>query len=125
MNLIFDTSIIIDIERGNKDTIDKIRELKDLYPAPAKIMFISYFEFVHGIRNKMPKNKQKAIAFIEEFSVIQTTKATANNLSLLKNKYELPLADLLIASQVIETNNILVTKDNDFKNIEEMNKILI
>lgn len=125
MNLIFDTSIIIDIERGNKDTIDKIRELKDLYPAPAKITFISYFEFVHGIRNKMPKNKQKAIAFIEEFSVIQTTKATANNLSLLKNKYELPLADLLIASQVIETNNILVTKDNDFKNIEEMNKILI
>ena len=52
MNLIFDTSIIIDIERGNKETINSIKELKDLYPAPAKITFITYFEFLYGLRGK-------------------------------------------------------------------------
>ncbi len=54
---------------------------------------------------------------------MQTTKNTADRLVELKQKYELPLADLLIAAQVIENNGILITKDNDFDKIKEIEKI--
>ena len=54
---------------------------------------------------------------------MQKTKNTADRLVELKQKYELPLADLLIAAQVIENNGILITKDNDFDKIKEIEKI--
>jgi predicted nucleic acid-binding protein len=125
MNLIFDTSILVDLERGYEATIKKLEELRKIYPAPAKIGFISYFEFLLGFKNKSVKNKEKARQFIEKFSVMQTTKNTAEALVTLKQKYELPLADLLIAAQVLENNAILVTKDKDFNMIKEMEKIVI
>ncbi|MBI2142325.1 PIN domain-containing protein [Candidatus Woesearchaeota archaeon] len=47
-----------------------------------------------------------------------------------KYKYDkkgiiLSLADLIIASQVKETNMTLVTKDKIFERIEEINKVLL
>ncbi len=125
MYLIFDTSILIELDRGNKAVINKISELKDIYPTPAKISFISYFEFLYGLRNKSEKNKRKSLEFLEKFGVIQTSKETASILVELKQKYELPLADLLIASHVHEERGILVTKDNDFKDIKELECVFI
>ncbi|MEK6898818.1 MAG: type II toxin-antitoxin system VapC family toxin [Nanoarchaeota archaeon] len=125
MYLVLDTSILIDIERAYIGTIEKIRELKKTYPAPAKISFISYFEFIVGLKEKSEKNKEKSSAFIEKFDMMQTNKSTANYLAHLKNAYELPLADLFIAAQTIENNAILVTKDKDFEQITELNKIIL
>ena len=125
MNLIFDTSILIDIDRGNKEIINKINELRNMYPSPAKIGFISYFEFLLGLKDKSDKNKEKSKEFIEKFNILQTTVNTADNLVMLKQKYELPLADLLIAAQTIEHNGVLLTKDRDFKDIKEINKIIL
>ncbi len=125
MNIVLDTSILIELENGNKNVINKLEELKKLYPAPPKISFISYFEFLYGLRNKSIKNKDKSLAFLNRFSIISITKNTANFLVNFKQKYELPLADLLIAAQVEETNGVLVTKDNDFNMIEEIEKSII
>lgn len=130
MNLIFDTSILIELERKNKNVIDKIKEYIELYPAPAKITFITYFEFYYGIQNKNIKNKEKAMAFVNRFNMLRTTKKTAEILSGLKQNQEnngemLPLADLLIASQVIENDGLLLTLDHDFSKIKELNKIIL
>jgi len=65
------------------------------------------------------------LSLLEEFQVIQTTKSTASLLPLLKTKYGLPLIDLLIASQVMEVNGIIITKDKDFDIISEIKKIII
>lgn len=125
MYLIFDTSVIIEIERENKDFIQKVIELKKSYPRLPKIPFIVYYEFIHGIRKRNLKNKIKAEKIINAFDVIHTTNKTARNLSYLKDKYEFPLADLLVVSQVMEINGILVTRDKDFDKIEEINKIIL
>ena len=125
MYLIFDTSILIELERGNREIIAKINEIRKIYPTPAKISFISYFEFLYGLKEKSEKNKEKALAFIEKFSILQTTKITTNNLVALKAKYEFPLADLLIAAQTMEESAILLTKDKDFEDIEEIDKIIL
>ncbi len=125
MNLIFDTSVLIELDRGNKEIIEKISNIRKFYPAPAKISFISYFEFLYGLEGKSEKNKNKSKEFIEEFNIINTSKETANLLIKLKHNYEFPLADLLIASHAWETNGILVTKDKDFEKIKEIDCILI
>lgn len=125
MSLILDTSIVIEIERGNREVIKRLEELRKLYPAPPKISFMTYFEFLYGLRKKSVKNREKSRAFLELFEVIQTTNTTAEFLVLLREKYGLSLTDLFIASQVMETNGVLVSKDGDFDKIEEIEKIVL
>lgn len=125
MILIFDTSVLIELSRGNKEIIKKISELKKIYPANVKISFISYFEFLYGLRNKSEKNKYKSVEFIEKFEIIQTSKDTANLLINLKQNHELPLADLLIAAHVQEVRGILVTQDKDFEKIKEIKSVIL
>jgi len=130
MTLCLDTSILIDLERKNPKTLNSIKEQIIFHPKPAKIAFISYFEMLYGIENKNVKNKEKAASFLEEFEVLNTSKETAKILSSLKRKYEkkgliFSLSDLLIASQAIENNLTLITKDKDFEKIEELQKIVL
>lgn len=130
MTLVLDTSVIIDIQRKDKDIIEKIKELAELHPAPASIAFITYFEFIHGLRIKSPRNKEKALAFMELFHFLEPTKRTAAILSDLKYKYEkqgksFSLSDLLIASQVAENGMVLVTGDKHFGEISELKTIII
>jgi len=124
MTLVFDSSIIIEIERGNKEIIEKLKELRKIHPAPPKISFMSYFEFLYGLRKKSPKNKIKSEELLQLFETIQTNNFTASFLVKLKDKYELSLTDLFIASQVMENDYILVTKDRDFERIEEIDKVI-
>ncbi len=125
MQLVLDTSIIIELQRKNSAVIEKIEELRKIYPAPPKIGFITYFEFLEGISNKSEKNQKESLVFIELFDMINITKITAKNLVLLRTKYELPIPDLLIAAQVMENNGALVTKDKDFENIGEIRKVIL
>ena len=124
MQLVLDTSIVIELERKNEDILSKIEELKNRYSSIPKISFITYFELLEGIANKSEKNKEEAEKFIELFEVLQTTKRTAKNLVMLKRNYELPIPDLIIAAHTLEIGGILVTKDNDFKNIKEIDKVI-
>ncbi|MBI2675608.1 MAG: type II toxin-antitoxin system VapC family toxin [Candidatus Aenigmarchaeota archaeon] len=125
MILQLDTSILIDLENGQKPVIGRLEELKGMYPALPTISFMTYFEFLYGLRKKRPHNQNSSLAFLENFDVIQTTKRTASVLSLLKERYGLPFSDLFIAAQAIENNMMLVTKDADFERIEELNKIVV
>lgn len=130
MTLVLDTSVLIAIERGEKKVMEKLDDLSKTYLMFPKISFMSYFEFVIGLKIKKPKRVDDLFVFVNSFNCLQITKATADILSDLKIKYDgkgvtLSLTDLLIASQVIENNMILVTRDNDFSLIEELNSIMI
>ena len=130
MTLLFDTSILIDIERKHPETIKQIKELARIHPLPAVIAFVSEYEFIMGTKEKEPRNKINALYFLKKFLVLHTSQRTSSLLADLKFKYDkkgisLPLADLLIATLTIENNRILVTKDKDFIRIEELKKIFI
>ncbi len=130
MSLVLDTSILIELERRNGKIINKIKELISRYPMPAQITFISYYEFYHGLNKASVKNKYEALSFVNKFNMLRITKKTAEILSDLRQTYEdrgkmLPLADLLIASQVIENKLVLVTLDKDFDRIKELNKVIL
>ncbi|MBI4175670.1 MAG: type II toxin-antitoxin system VapC family toxin [Candidatus Aenigmarchaeota archaeon] len=126
MMLLLDTSVVIDIANRRRDTIAKMGQLKSSYPEMPKISFMTYFEFIYGLRSKKPQNKQKALAFIENFDVVQATKNTANILATLKEGHgAILLSDLFIAAQAIENNMMIATKNMDFEKISEVNKIII
>src|SRR3989344_5618676 len=130
MVLVLDTSILIDIEKRNEKTISKLKELSKQHPFPPQITFINHFEFLFGLKLKQPANKKEMLIFLNKFNVLQPTTITSEILSDLKIKYEkqgitLSLTDLLIASQTIEHNMILATKDKDFTKIKELKAIIL
>ena len=130
MILVLDTSVIIDMERNNSDTINKIKNLIKLHPSEAKITFITYYEFLKGIEKRKIKNKEKATDFINKFEFLNINRKTAEILSELKIKYgslgiQFSLADLLIAAQVIENQMLLVTEDKNFNKIKELKKVIL
>lgn len=130
MSLAFDTSILIELERKNPEIIEKIDRLSRVYPTPPQLPFISYYEFIRGLKTKKPKDYEKKFAFANRFNVLKTSKRTAEILADLRIKYEkigfsLPLADLLIVAQSVENNLVLISRDKDFEKIEEVQKIIL
>ncbi|MBI5393588.1 type II toxin-antitoxin system VapC family toxin [Candidatus Woesearchaeota archaeon] len=130
MSYVLDTSIIIDLQKKKMSTIEKLKILSMLNPNPAKITFITEFEFLFGIKERSHKNIRRSIEFIRDFQILQSTPETAAVLAELKYKYgskgiNFSLSDLLIASIIISHNMTLVTRDKDFENIQELKKIII
>lgn len=130
MSLAFDTSVLIAIERKDPGITRELGKLSRMHNFPVQLPFISYFEFLYGLKLRKPKENKKMLEFLNKFNVLQTTKNSAEILSDLRIKYEsmgvvLPLADLLIASQVIENHLILVTMDKDFEKISELKKVIL
>ena len=130
MSLVFDTSILIAIERGDKEVINKLENLYASYPSSPQLTFISFFEYLTGLKIRKSKSFQNNLIFLAKFNVLQTTNSSADILSDLKIKYDkkgmvLSLADLLSASIVIDNSLILVTGDKDFEKIDELKKIIL
>ena len=120
--LIFDTSVVIDIERKDEETLLRLKEIKEKYQSPGFLSFISYFELMEGLK-KQGLEDSKAREFIETFNVLKASKKTALELADLKIESDrqgnkVPLADLLIAAQARENDFVVVTKDNHFKKID-------
>jgi predicted nucleic acid-binding protein len=130
MSFILDTSVLIDIANSRKDTLSKLKEIISSDSSLPSITFLNDFEFRYGIKDKSEANQLRLLEFLNKFIMVNTTKATPMILSEIKHKYDkegkmLSLTDLLIASLAIENNSILITKDNDFRNISELRCIVI
>ncbi|MBI4181546.1 MAG: type II toxin-antitoxin system VapC family toxin [Candidatus Aenigmarchaeota archaeon] len=126
MKVMVDTSVLIDLDTGYRPTLERFVSLKELSPTLPSISFMAYYEFIHGLRKRNPKNREKSLAFIQEFVIVHTTLQTAAVLSLLKERYpSCSLADLFIAAQAIENGMMLVTRDLDFEKIAELDKIIL
>ncbi len=130
MPLVFDTSVIIALEKRDMNVIGKVQELSKKHPGIPQASFISYFEFQMGIKNRAPRNQSAALDFLHNFRCLPATGKTSEILADLKYRHDkkgvaLSLADLIIASQVKETNMTLVTKDKAFERIEEISKVIL
>lgn len=130
MSIAFDTSILISVEKRNEKILSEIRQLSKIYPLIPQLPFISHFEYLVGLKKRKPKKFKELLERLSRFPLLQVTEKTSDILSNLKIKYDslgihLSLADLLIASQVIENNLILVTQDKDFERIKELNAVIL
>lgn len=130
MTLLLDSSILFELEKDNKKVIDALEQITKQHKGRLYISFISTVEFLLGYEALSFDKKTKAKEFIWRFDTLQTTNATAILLSALKYKYDRlgkqkSLADLFIASQAVEHDLTLVTRDKDFSDITEVKKVVI
>ena len=130
MTLLLDTSILIGIQRKDRDIIKKLEGLTKIHFHPSSVSFINYFEFYYGLIDKNVKNWQIMIEFINKFNCLKASVMTAQILAELKHKYDkkgipIGLTDLIIASQAKENNLVLVSMDKTFEKIEDINKIIL
>jgi predicted nucleic acid-binding protein len=127
--LVLDSSVLVGIQKNDTEIKKRLQGLSEMHPEAPSITFINLFEYLIGLKF-LTRRKDEALRLIQNFNILNTTDSTARMMSVLKFKYDkkgitLPLADLIIASLVIENRMILVTKDRDFEKIEELEKEII
>lgn len=130
MNHLFDTSILIDIRRGNKTTLDALNTLSINADLPPCITTLTYGEFYFGTLTDPPSEHQKGIEFLAKFPLVTLTRSSAKIWAELRKKHlslgkPLSAIDLFIASIAIEQGRCLITKDKDFSAIDNLHRIII
>ncbi len=125
--LVLDTNILVEIESGNKKIIEEVLSLRAKY-GMLSITSAVYAEFLFGF---LSINKEKeAEKYVQNFEMINfdidSAKVFAHIKKILKDKGKfIPIFDLLTASCVISRCGTLITMDNHFENIPNMNLILL
>ncbi|MBI5389516.1 type II toxin-antitoxin system VapC family toxin [Candidatus Woesearchaeota archaeon] len=130
MALMLDTSILVDVEKNVFPTISLLKQISVYEMTEASISFITYFEYLQGLKDKSTLNRQKRMAWINQFDFLEATRTTSDLAAYLKLKYEskgivFSLSDLFIITQAFEHNLPLVTKDKYFERVEEVNIIVV
>ncbi|MCJ7450315.1 MAG: PIN domain-containing protein [Candidatus Nanohaloarchaeota archaeon QJJ-9] len=130
MTLMLDTSVLIDLYQGKEETVKKLEEKSDLHPENPTITFANFAEFYQGFEEKDKKEKQRAEEFLNKFTYLKSSPRTAKRFSELKHRLEeegkkIPLLDIYIASIAIENRITVITRDKHFKEIEELETILV
>ena len=122
---VLDTSVLIDIENNSEPSLARLKEIRKTYETPPRISFITYFEFFHGLRRRQFEKRKEAMELLDLFDILEMGKTTARKMSQLKDSYpSLSLSDVIIASQAIECGGILITRDRDFEQIKELEKVI-
>lgn len=125
--IIFDSSLLIDIERKYKHTIEKLQGIIAANPSALAITFPSIMEFAYG-SFKSGKSLDYIKNTLSQYTLIPTTP----DAGFLYGKIKLNLEktgkligdfDILIAAIVILNNATLITKDKDFNRIKELRVI--
>jgi len=127
--IVLDTNILIEFEAHNIKLIKFLQNLTEKFPSKPYITSANYSEFLYGFIKESPKKQEKAIEFLEEYKLLNTSKNSS--MLLAKIKYELekkgkmiPIFDVLIASIVMDKKAMLITFDEHFKNIEGLEVII-
>ena len=117
---LLDSNIVIDLFRGDQQTISRIKQVKEI-----KIPVIVIGELYFGANKSdhMPKRLQE-IKQLEEFvTILNITKSTARIYGEIKDQLRIkgkpiPENDIWIASIAKEHHLTVLTKDKHFENIE-------
>ena len=128
--LVLDTNILIDIEKNNKTVKEQLMKQSLLYGRNPSITALTYSEFLFGYLSKSNKEIDQALEILALYTILHTTKASAQLIAELQYSLEkkgtpLPLADVITAAIVLSYGATLVTRDNDFKRIEKMKTLFI
>lgn len=130
MGLVIDTSVLIEVEKGNMSVISKLEKLKKTPNDEIIITFFTLCEFYNGLVKKTEKNRQEARERMSKYIILNTTKEAALIFSeifskLKQNGKQIPVFDIMIAAVSVAHNLPLVTLDAHFKEISELKSIII
>lgn len=128
--LVFDTNILIDIEKDNKEIKERLLKQSFVYGENPSITALTYAEFLFGYLSKRKEAIEQALEILSLYDVLHTTKESAQLIAELQYSLEkkgtpLPLADVITAAIVLTHGATLATRDKDFKKIEKIKLLLL
>lgn len=130
MTLVLDTNILIELYRGNATVLEKIKKLIPFHLENPAITFANFSEFYFGMLEKKESERQKALVFLDKFTLLNTTRESSKTFSelkfILKKKGKMiPDLDILISSLVIEKKCTFLTMDRHFEKISGLESVIL
>ena len=129
MEVALDTNLLIEIEKNNKEVLDKIRHL-DIMNLEIFITSPTYSEYYIGLLKLSAEKFNEGIERLDKYKVLNTSKNSSKLLAEIKHHLSkkgimIPVFDLIIASIALDCKIPLITLDKHFKRVPDLNVILI
>ena len=120
---LLDSNIIIDIFRGDKKTISRVKRIDGVY---VPVIVIGELYYGANKSDQTPKRKLEVEQLEEMVTVLNITRSTARIYGEIKDKLRakgrpIPENDIWIAAISLEHQLTLITKDKHFENVEGIN----
>ncbi len=130
MSYIIDTSVLIEIERGNQQVIAQVSLLPFSPSTDLCLTVFNFCELYSGLLHKEERSREKALERLQEYRLLHTTKESAIIFSRLihetrKKGITISHFDGFIAAIALEKGFTLITTDRDFQRIPSLKVHLI
>ncbi len=130
MKLVLDTNIYCDYAEGTPEVVDIMVESGEELFLPAPVVGELNYGFMKGSRQKYNEQKFREITEKLEISIVDINKDVARKyaiiyLSLVKQGRKIPINDVWIAACCMEVGGTLLTRDNHFRNVTQIDNIII
>ncbi|MEQ1675966.1 MAG: type II toxin-antitoxin system VapC family toxin [Chitinophagaceae bacterium] len=114
--ILVDTNIFLYLLKGN-DTLADMLHGKDIY-----VSFITELELI-GFKKMTTKEEKQIEGLLKDCEIISINNSIKKKYIEIRRKYNLKLADAVIAATAIVSGAPLITSDKQFKTIEELKLI--
>lgn len=130
MKLVLDTNIYCDFAEGVAQTADLLATLGESLYLPAIVIGELSYGFMKGNRRSDNERKLSEIIQLLEIQIVDVTQSVAAKygliyLSLVQKGRKIPLNDVWIAACCMEVGGTLLTRDQHFDHVEQIDKIIL
>jgi predicted nucleic acid-binding protein len=130
MKLVVDTNIYCDFAEGVSQTVDIIATVGQQLFIPAIVIGELSYGFLKGSRRIANEQKLDEVIQLLEIQIIDVTRSVASKygliyLSLVQKGKKIPLNDVWIAACCMEVGGTLLTRDQHFNHVDQIDKMII
>ena len=130
MNLVIDTNIYCDFAEGISQTVDILATMGQRLYLPAVVIGELSYGFRKGNRRIANEQKLDEVIQLLEIRIIDISRSVASKygliyLSLVRKGRKIPLNDVWIAACCMEVGGTLLTRDQHFEHVEQIDKMVL
>lgn len=130
MKLIIDTNIYCDFAEGVSQTVDILATHGETLYIPAVVVGELSYGFLKGDRRFENERKLNEVIRLLDIRIVDVTRSVASKygliyLSLVRRGREIPLNDVWIAACCMEIGGTLLTRDNHFRYVEQIDTMIL
>jgi predicted nucleic acid-binding protein len=130
MKLMLDTNIYCDFAEGVSQTVELIATLGETLCLPAVVLGELSYGFMKGRQRARNERKLNEVIQRLDIQIVDVTRSVASKygliyLSLAQKGRKIPLNDVWIAACCMEVGGTLLTRDQHFEHVEQIDKLIL
>jgi len=130
LKLVLDTNIFSDYAEGVPQTVDFMATYGEFIYLPSVVLGELYFGFMKGSRQQINEKKLQQFIGRLKVEIIDINPDVARKyaiiyLSLQKQGNKIPINDVWIAASCMEVGGTLLTRDNHFAVVEQIETVIL